>query len=84
MYAEILELGHCHAEHKIYRHPDNNELRVQGKPLIGWVFVVARDCTYIDEVRVVCGQAVAVFSIDRDYEPARVSITNFVDGRKVA
>lgn len=84
MFAEILELGHCHGEHPIYRHPETNELRVQGKPLMGWVFEVARDCTYIDEVRVVCGQAVAVFDIDRSYDPPKVAITNFFDGRKVA
>lgn len=84
MYAEILELGHCHAQHNIYRHPETGDLRTQGKPLMHWVFEVARDCTYIDEVRVVCGQAIAVFTIDRDYEPARVTITNFADGRKSA
>jgi GTP:adenosylcobinamide-phosphate guanylyltransferase len=84
MIAEILELGQRHAEHKIYRHPENGELRVQGKPLINWVFEVARDCVHIDEVRVVCGQAVAVFDIDRSYDPARVTITNFLDKRKTA
>jgi hypothetical protein len=82
MYAEILELGHCHATHKVYHL--NNELRIQGKPAINWVYEVARDCTYIDEVRLVCGNAVAIFSIDRNCEPARVSITNFIDGRRTA
>jgi hypothetical protein len=82
MYAEILQNGHCLASHKIYQH--NNELRIQGKPAINWVYEVARDCTAIDEVRLVCGNAVAVFNIDRDYEPARVSISNFLDGRRTA
>ena len=82
MKAEILENGHCHASHPIYQH--NNELRCQGKPVINWVYEVARDCTYIDEVRLVVGQAVAIFNIDRNYEPARVTVTNFLDGRKTA
>jgi hypothetical protein len=82
MYAEILENGHCLASHKVYHL--NNELRIQGKPAINWVYEVARDCTAIDEVRLVVGNAVAIFSIDRDCEPARVSITNFLDGRRTA
>lgn len=82
MRAEIIETGHCLAEHPIYRHPATNDLRVQGKPLINWVYEVARDCVHIDEVRITCGQAVAVFEIDRSHEPAKVSITNFLDGRR--
>ena len=72
MYAELNENGQCHAQHQIYVH--NNELRVQGKPALNWVYEVARDCTYIDEVRLVCENVVATFSIDRDYEPARVTV----------
>lgn len=82
MYAEIIEKGQCHASHKVYQH--GGELRIQGRPAINWVYEVARDCTYIDEVRLVCGNAVAIFSIDRDCEPARVTISNFIDGRRSA
>lgn len=82
MYAEINENGHCHAQHKIYIL--NNELRVQGKPALNWVYEVARDCTYIDEVRLVCENVVAIFSIDRDYEPARVTVQQISHSGKAA
>ena len=84
MKAEIIEKGHCLADHAIYRHPETGDLRVQGKPVINWVWEVARDCTAIDEVRLICGKAVAVFAIDRDYDPPRVAITQVFDGRNVA
>lgn len=78
MKAEIIELGQCHAEHQIYRHPETRDLRVQGKPLINWIYEVARDCTAIDEVRVTCGVAMAVFSINRKMEPAQVTVTQIL------
>lgn len=82
MYAEIIENGQCHAQHKIYTL--NNELRIQGRPALNWVYEIARDCTYIDEVRLVCETVVAIFNIDRDYEPARVTVNQIVKTGKEA
>lgn len=80
MYAELMELGQCLAEHKIYQH--NNELRIQGRPALNWVYEVARDCTEVDTVRLVCGGVVATFYIDRSYEPARVTVNQITTVRK--
>ena len=77
MFAEINEKGQCHAQHKIYQH--NNELRIQGKPVLNWVYEVARDCLDIDEVRLVCSNVIATFTIDRSYDPPRVTVDQISD-----
>ena len=78
--AYIIELGHYIAEHKVSQLPDG-ELRIQGKPLINWVYEVANHCTAIDEVRIVVNRVTAVFNLDRNYEPTRVTMIELKDGR---
>ena len=74
-YANICELGQVHATHPMVK--VEGEMRIQGKPALGWVYEVARDCKEIDEVQLVAKGMVVSFKIDRDYEPPRITVDQY-------
>lgn len=74
-YAQLCELGQVHAKHEMIR--VGREMRIQGKPALHWVYEVARDCTYIDEVRLVSNGTVVSFKIDRECDPPFISVDQY-------
>ena len=81
-YAQLCELGQVHAKHEMIR--VGKEMRIQDKPALYWVSEVARDCTYIDEVKLVSNGSVVSFKIDRDYEPPRITVDQYATTQEIA